>query len=80
MKSQLAEYPNHLMLPIPGGVETVRDYRDEQKWISSNSKMSMPGQRGKLTEFEKRVAIKPFLLDKYPVTEGLYEAVFFRTG
>ncbi|MEN1760357.1 formylglycine-generating enzyme family protein [Anoxynatronum sibiricum] len=80
MKSRLTEYLNHLMLPIPGGVETVRDYRDEQKWISSNSKMSMPGQKGKLTEIEKRVEIKAFLMAKYPVTEGLYQEILSRTG
>lgn len=69
---------NHLkslMMPIPGGVEHLRDYRDEQKWISLNSTMSIPGQKGNLTKIERKVEIKPFLLAKYPVTKGLYEAI-----
>ncbi len=74
MNSQLMFNLNSLMMSIPAGTETVRDYRDEQKWISTDSTMSLPGQKGKLTKIEIDVEINPFLLAKYPVTKGLYEA------
>ncbi len=75
MNSQLALYVNSVMLPVPAGTETLRNYRDDQKWISSDSTMSIPGQKGKLTEIETTVEIKPFLLATYQVTKGLYEVV-----
>ena len=78
MNSNIENYLNNLMVHIPGGMESLRDYRDEQKWISSDSKMSMPGQKGKLIEIEKQIEIKPFLLAKYPVTKSLYELVIHK--
>ena len=75
MNSNIRNYLNDLMTPISGGVENLRDYRDKQKWISSNSKMSMPGQKGNLTEIERKIEVKPFLLAKYPVTKSLYEVI-----
>ena len=44
----LYKYLDELMVPIVGGPEILRDYKDEQKWISSNSKMSLPGVKGNL--------------------------------
>jgi formylglycine-generating enzyme required for sulfatase activity len=63
------------MVTIPRGTEHLRDYRDEQKWISSNSKMSMPGQKGNLSEIKIKVNINPFLIAKYSVSKNLYEAI-----
>lgn len=63
------------MIPIPGGMEHLRNYRDEQKWISSDSKMSIPGLKGNLTKIERKVDIKPFFLAKYPMTKSLYEVI-----
>ena len=61
-------YLSNLVVPIPGGVECVRNYRDDQKWISSGSKMSIPRQKGNLLEIERKIKIKPFMLawDKEP--------------
>lgn len=78
MNSNIKKYLNKLMVPVPGGVEYLRDYRDEQKWISSDSKMSIPGQKGNLTEIERKIEINPFLLAKYPVTKSLYELVLHK--
>jgi len=75
MHKNIESYLNNLMMPIPGGVEYLRDYRDEQKWISSDSKMSIPGVKGNLTEIEKIVETEAFFLAKYPVTKSLYELV-----
>lgn len=76
MNNNIKNYLNNLMVLIPGGVEYLRDYRDEQKWISLDSKMSIPGRKGNLTEIEREIEIKPFFLAKYPVTKSLYKAIF----
>jgi formylglycine-generating enzyme required for sulfatase activity len=68
------------MVAIPSGKELLRDYRDKQKWISSDSKMSIPGLKGNLTEIERKVDISPFFLAKYPVTKGLYEVLINKSS
>lgn len=75
MRKDIISYLQELMLPISGGVECLRDYRDEQKWISSDSRMSIPGQKGNLKEVIKEVEVQGFLIAKYPVTNSLYKAV-----
>lgn len=75
MDENIIKYFDSLMVPIPGGIENLRDYRDEHKWISSDSKMSIPGLKGNLTEIVRKVDIKPFFLAKYPVTKNLYEVI-----
>ena len=63
------------MRPIPRGLEEIKIYKDEQKWISSDSKMSIPGKKGNLIEVKRKVEIEPFLLAKYPVTKSLFNKV-----
>ncbi|KAF0091971.1 MAG: Uncharacterized protein FD141_155 [Fusobacteria bacterium] len=75
INNTIRDYLNNLMIPISGGVEYIRDYKDDKKWISTNSKMSVPGQKGNLTETVKEIMVKPFLIAKYPVTKKLYEVV-----
>lgn len=75
LDKNVQEYLNNLMVLIPEGKEIIRDYKDEKKWISSNSQMSIPGQKGRLTEIETMISIDEFLIGKYPVTKGLYESV-----
>ncbi len=43
----LAKYIKDNMAIIPKGQELIRDFVDQAKWISSNSKMSMPGNNEK---------------------------------
>ncbi|MBU3188287.1 formylglycine-generating enzyme family protein [Clostridium bowmanii] len=76
--SNTNNYLNKQMMRIPGGVEYLRDYRDEHKWHSSDSKMSISGQKGNLTEIKRKLEIKPFLLAKYPVTKNLYEVILHK--
>jgi formylglycine-generating enzyme required for sulfatase activity len=78
MNNSIKKYLNKLMISIPGGVEYLRDYRDEKKWISLDSKMSIPGQKGNLTEVERKIEIQPFLIAKYTVTNSLYEAILHK--
>lgn len=71
----LSNYINQLMVLIPKGTELIRDVIDEHTWISSNSKMSMPGPKTSLRKIEYETEIKSFYISKYPVTEGLYRAI-----
>ena len=57
MDDHIKKYFDNIMVPIPGGIEHLRDYRDEQKWISSDSKMSIPGLKGNLTEITSNAAL-----------------------
>lgn len=75
MDENVREYLERLMVSIPAGSEQIRDYRDENKWISTDSKMSVPGQKGHLTEVKRTVDILPFSLARYPVTKSLYEGI-----
>lgn len=75
MDDNMCDYLDKLMLLIPGGEEYLRDYRDDQKWISTNSKMSIPGVKGNLTEIKRKVFLEPFFLAKYPVSKILYESI-----
>ena len=43
MIANLNDYLKDLMVYIPEGEIRLRDFRNEQKWISSNYKFGMPG-------------------------------------
>ena len=43
MQANLNDYLNNLMVYIPEGEILLRDFRNEQKWMSSNYKFGMPG-------------------------------------
>ena len=69
------EYLHDYFVLIPSGTEHIRSYQDNQKWISSDSKMSIPGSKNNVAEIKYDVDIISFYLAKYPVTQGLYDAV-----
>ncbi|CAM4028060.1 formylglycine-generating enzyme family protein [Lederbergia lenta] len=75
MIDNLNEYLKELMVYIPEGEIRIRDFQDDQKWISSNYKFGMPGIRKNLKEVIRNVEIKSFYLGKYAVTEELYEFI-----
>ncbi|MGG3609200.1 formylglycine-generating enzyme family protein [Priestia megaterium] len=75
MLVNLNDYLKDLMVYIPEGEVCLRDFRNEQKWISSNYKFGMPGVRKNLKEVIWNVEIKPFYLAKYTVTEELYTTI-----
>ena len=56
----LAKYIKDNMAIIPKGQELIRDFVDQAKWISSNSKMSMPGNNEKTVK-QKTVDIDMIL-------------------
>ena len=70
----LAKYIKDNMVIIPKGQELIRDFVDQEKWISSNSKMSIPGSNEKTVK-QKTVDIQPFLLLNTPVTNEVYAYV-----
>lgn len=75
MIDNLNNYLSDLMVYIPKGETQVRNFRNDQKWISSNYKFGMPGNRGKLKEVILDVEIEPFFIAKYTVTEELYQYI-----
>ena len=70
----LAKYIKDNMVIIPKGQELIRDFVDQEKWISSNSKMSIPGSNEKTVK-QKTVDIQPFLLLNTLVTNEVYAYV-----
>lgn len=75
MLTNLNDYLRDLMVYIPEGEIRLRDFRNEQKWISSNYKFGMPGIRKNLKEVTWNVKLEPFYLAKYTVTEELYAII-----
>ena len=75
MIANLNDYLKDLMVYIPEGEILLRDFRNEEKWISSNYKFGMPGFRKNLKEVIRNVNIKPFYIAKYTVTEELYAII-----
>ena len=75
MSVVLEKWIHDNLILIPGGNEIMRHFYDEQKWISSNSKMSVPGRRNDLTETQSIIEIKPFSLFRFPVTDDLFHFV-----
>lgn len=75
MLSFVGRYIEDTMILVPSGVEMMRDFHDTQKWISSNSKMSIPGRKGSLNEVKQEININAFYLSKFPVTTDVYHFV-----
>lgn len=63
------------MILIPSGNEIMRNFYDEHKWISSNSKMSIPGSKGDFKEVKQEIEIKPFFISAFLVTTDLYHHI-----
>lgn len=75
MLNSVERYIEETMILVPKGVERVRDFQDNLKWISSNSKMSIPGRKGSLNEIKQEIKISAFYLSKFPVTTDLYHYI-----
>jgi formylglycine-generating enzyme required for sulfatase activity len=73
--NNIADYLDNQFVLIPSGREQIRRYRDNQKWISSDSKMSIPGSRNDMEEIQYDVEITSFYLAKFPVTQGIYDTI-----
>lgn len=61
------------MILLPEGTELIRKFRDEKKWLSSDYKMSIPSRGTNQTQTVEKVAIRPFQIAKYPVTNQVYD-------
>ncbi|WP_245612017.1 formylglycine-generating enzyme family protein [endosymbiont 'TC1' of Trimyema compressum] len=72
---KIRSYLQKKMILIPKGTEIMRDYRDDEKWISFNSRMSNPGRRGSAQEVAWTADLDAFYLLETPVAEGLYATV-----
>jgi formylglycine-generating enzyme required for sulfatase activity len=75
MSGILENYLSDKLITIPSGVETMRSFHDEKKWISSDYRMSIPGNKNNQQEICYEIEIKPFKLLQIPVTTDLYQFV-----
>ena len=75
MDANIRSFVEQQLVLLPKGTELLREFVDEQKWISSDSKMSMPNFKKATKKIERNVEIKSFYMARYPVTEGLYNAL-----
>lgn len=77
MMNKIEKYIKNRMIQLPEGREIIRDFQDLEKWISSDSRMSMPGRIGNKRETTNEVTIRPFSLMKYPVTTDIYNYIMY---
>ena len=75
---KLKAYLKENMVLIPEGHELMRDFIDPIQWISTNSKMAIPGTHKEKQSQEKRVFVPSFLMLQTPVTNELYNDVMDR--
>lgn len=64
-----------LMVPIEGGTVDLRDYRNKNKWLSSDYTLSDPGRGSDREVVTWTATIEPFYVMKVPVTRHLYHRV-----
>lgn len=74
----LTAYLKDNMVVIPEGHELMRDFIDPIQWISTNSKMAIPGTHKEKKSQEKTVFVPSFLMLQTPVTNELYNDVMDR--
>ncbi|MGC5772221.1 formylglycine-generating enzyme family protein [Paenibacillus pabuli] len=66
-----------LMVPIQGGTVELRDYRNGNKWISSDYTLSDPGRGTEREVITWSETIEPIYVMKYPVTQHMYHFVMY---
>lgn len=59
---KLKAYLKENMVLIPEGHELIRDFVDPIQWISTNSKMAIPGTHKEKKSQEKTVFVPSFLM------------------
>ncbi|MBD3919487.1 SUMF1/EgtB/PvdO family nonheme iron enzyme [Paenibacillus sp. PR3] len=74
-KARFLESLMELMIPIEGGTVELRDYVNENKWLSSNYTLSDPGKGSDRKVITWSETIEPLHVMKYPVTQHLYHGV-----
>ena len=75
MINSIDNFITNTMILLPEGTELIRRFRDEVKWISSNSRMGIPSKGHNQTQTVENVVIKPFQMAKYPVTNQIYDLI-----
>jgi formylglycine-generating enzyme required for sulfatase activity len=74
-KEKLEDFITKEMVVIPDGIEQVRKFRDNKKWLSSNYQMSIPSNGKNQTQTVENISIDSFQISKYPVTNQLYSKI-----
>lgn len=71
----IENYITDTMILLSEGTEPIRKFQDEVKWLSSDSRMSIPSKGTNQTQTVESVVISPFQMAKYPVTNQLYDLI-----
>lgn len=74
-KERFLEDLMDMMVPVEGGAVELRDYRNKNKWISSDYTLSDPGRGSDREVITWTETIEPYYAMKYPVTQRLYHFV-----
>ena len=63
------------MVILPDGTEQIRRFHDNEKWLSSDYRMSIPGSGINQEQTVENVNVCSFHIAKYPVTNQLYQKI-----
>jgi len=75
MQKNIDSFISEMMVVIPEGIEVIRHFRDEKKWISSNYKMGIPSKGDHQKQSIEHVTVESFLMLKYTVTNHLFHEI-----
>ncbi len=65
------------LILIPEGTESIRRFKDEKKWLSSDYKMSIPSNGLNQIQTTEDLIIPAFQISKFPVTNQLFDFISF---
>ena len=75
MRTAIDEYVADKLILLPGGEETIRMFRDNDKWVSSDYRMAAPGSKTDLSEHSRMEVVQPFYIMQVPIIADLYDAI-----
>ncbi len=75
MENEINDLIEISMVLIPEGIEEIRRFKDNNKWLSSNYRMSIPSSGNNQQQTIKKSKINSFEISKYPVTNQIYNAI-----
>lgn len=75
MNKELEKFISDTMVYVPKGTEQLRKFNDENKWISSSYRMSIPSKGTNQSQSVDEVIISAFYMSRFVVTNKLYSLI-----
>ena len=75
MIKNLENFMTETMIILPDGIERIRRFQDNEKWLSSNYKMSIPSRGNNQEQAVESIKICSFQIARYPVTNHIYQEI-----